>query len=113
MRNVLVREHPTTTGLRAEPVEVRVAPVDGDPERFRERDLVGRHAEGEDHRELRLPHELPDPADGPRAREKLSRKRLVATVDERDRYKTGTRLGSVELGNEAEVVVQHTRVDRP
>ena len=106
MRHVLLLEHPTASRLRAEPVERRVAAVDREAERIGEVDLVVGHAEGEDQGDLGLADQAADTPDGAGTREELARERLVAAVDERHGNEALARLGRVELGDEAEVVVE-------
>jgi hypothetical protein len=70
------------------------------------------HAERQDHRELRVGDEVADASERPGPVEELARERLVAPVDEGDGVEAAPRLGRVQLRYEAEVVVEHPRVDR-
>ena len=112
MRHVLLGEDPSAAGLRPEPLELRVGAVERDPEADGELDLVRRRREREQERELGLGDQGPDPLDRARAPEQLLRQGPVAAVDERDDGEAAAGLGRVELGNEAEVVVDQARQDR-
>ena len=72
MGYVLLGEDAAAARLGTEPVELRIAPVDRDLEPLGKLDLVGRHAEGEDHRELGLADVLLDPPNGTRPGEELA-----------------------------------------
>ncbi len=110
--DVLLGEHLPAPGLRPQPPERGVASVDRELQRLGETDLLARHAEGDDHRHLGLPDEPPDPCDRAGSSQELPRQGLVAPVDERHRLEAATRLGRVQLGEEREVIVDDTRVNR-
>jgi hypothetical protein len=109
VRDALLGEHAPAARFRPEPLELWVGAVERDPQPDRELDLVGRRREGEKERELRLCDERLDPLDRAGAREELLRQRQVAAVDERDDREAAPRLRRVQLGDEAEVVVDQPR----
>ncbi len=112
MLDALLDENLPASGLRAQPVQRGVAAVDRQLKRLRHADLIIRHAERDDHRDLGLTDEPLDPLESARPREELPGQRLVSSVDERDRLEPAPRFRRVELGDEREVVVDDTRVDR-
>jgi hypothetical protein len=112
MRHVLFEEDLPAALLRSEPREIGVRAEERDPEPHRQLDLRRRRREREHQRELRVADHAPDPCDRARTLEQLLRQRPVAAVDERDRLEAAARLGRVELGDEAEPVVEDARVDR-
>ena len=112
MLHALICEDAPASGLRAEPVERRIAAVDRELQRLGEANLVRGHAEGDDHRDLGLADQPPDPLERTGTSEELSRQGLVTTVDERHRFEALPRLGRVELGDEREVVVEDARMNR-
>ena len=112
VRYVVLGEHPTAAGLRAEPVQRGVAAVDRELQRLGQSHLVGGHAERDDHRDLGLSDQPPDALERARTSQQLAGERLVAAVHERDGLEAASRLGRVELGDEGEVVVDDPGVDR-
>ena len=112
VRHVLVVEDAPAPALRPEPLERRIGAVERDPEANRELHLVRRGGERQQERQLGLPQQRADPRDRARAREQLPRQRLVPPVDERDDREAAARLRGVQLGHEAEVVVDEPRQDR-
>jgi hypothetical protein len=111
MRDALLGEHASAPGLGAERRQPRVAAVRGDPEPDGQLDLRLGHRKRHDERKLRLADQGADPLDRPGSPQELLREGLVPPVDERDGGEAPPRLGRVELGDEAEVVVEDPRVN--
>ena len=112
MRDALLLEHAPAARLRPEPRERRDRRRRSAARARPPADLVLGDAERQDDRHLGVADQAADPADRARPREQLARQRLVAPVDERDGVEPAARLRRVQLGDEAEVVVEHPRVDR-